>query len=49
MYRAYVPRIVVFDSASRLSTSIAIEQAHTFDGIRGFGTAGGVSLEKCRD
>ena len=49
MYRAYVLRIVVFDSASRLGTSIEIEQAHAFDGIRGFDTAGGVSFEKCRD
>jgi hypothetical protein len=44
MYRAYVSKIVVFDSASRLGTSIEIEQAHAFDGIRGFGTAGGVPL-----
>jgi hypothetical protein len=47
-----VPRFrgfVVFDSAYRQGASIAIEEAHAFDGIRGFGTAGGMSFEKCRD
>jgi hypothetical protein len=44
MYRAYVTTIVVFDSASRVGTSIEIEQAHAFDGIRGFGTAAGLSF-----